>query len=191
VIGLWRCIAEFIGTVLLVFAGSGAVGINAVSGDGVTSLGIGLSFGLAAMATISMPSSTFQLLISTRQLPLPSRFPATFRGRWFQGSLVPGYVLAQLAGACAASAVHLLLFGGVAGLGATVPSGSFVQALGLKLVLTLFLMFVISLVATDVRAVGQATAIAYRCLRCARCYLCRSRGWCVHASCPFLRTGAC
>jgi glycerol uptake facilitator-like aquaporin len=42
----------------------------------------------------------------------------------------------------------------------TAPSGSPLQALGLELILTLFLMFVVSSVATDVRAVGQAAAIA-------------------------------
>jgi hypothetical protein len=52
VIGLWREAAEFVGTFLLVFAGSGAVVINEVSGGDVTSLGIGLSFGLAVMAAI-------------------------------------------------------------------------------------------------------------------------------------------
>lgn len=75
--------------------------------------------------------------------------------RHFPWTLVPGYVAAQMA-----SAVHLALFGDVARLGATVPSGSPFQALGLEVVLTLFLMFVISAVATDVRAVGQAAAIA-------------------------------
>src|ERR671932_2142987 len=44
--------AEFLGTFLLVFAGPGAVLINAVSGGKVTTLGIGLSFGLAVMAAI-------------------------------------------------------------------------------------------------------------------------------------------
>ena len=48
----------------------------------------------------------------------------------------------------------------MANLGATVPSGSPMQAAFLELLLTLFLMFVVAAVATDVRAVGQAAAIA-------------------------------
>src|ERR687893_1792004 len=44
--------------------------------------------------------------------------------RHFPWSLVPAYVLSQLLGACAASAVHLSLFGDTANLGATVPSDS-------------------------------------------------------------------
>ncbi len=51
-IGVRRYVAEFVDTFLLVFAGPGAVVIDAVSGGGVTSLGIGLSFGLAVMAAI-------------------------------------------------------------------------------------------------------------------------------------------
>jgi glycerol uptake facilitator-like aquaporin len=69
-------------------------------------------------------------------------------------------VFSQLLGACAASAALLALFGDVADLGATVPSGSPLQAVVLDVLLTLFLMFVVSSVATDVRAVGQAAAIA-------------------------------
>src|SRR5918997_1090854 len=42
----------------------------------------------------------------------------------FPWSLVPAYVLSQLLGACAASAVHLALLGDTANLGATVPSDS-------------------------------------------------------------------
>ncbi len=149
-----RCAAEFVGTFLLVFAGPGAVVINEVSGGGVGSLGIGLSFGLAVMAAIYAVGHVSGAHIN------PAVTIAFALARHFPWSLVPAYVLAQLLGACAASAVHLALFGEVANLGATVPSGSPLQALGLELILTMFLMFVVSSVATDVRAVGQAAAIA-------------------------------
>jgi len=56
--------------------------------------------------------------------------------------------------------VHRALFGDVAHLGATLPLGSASQSLGLEVVLTLILMVVITSVATDTRAVGQAAAIA-------------------------------
>lgn len=149
-----RCVAEFVGTFLLVFAGPGAVVINEASGGGVGSLGIGLSFGLAVMAAIYAVGHLSGAHIN------PAVTVAFALTRHFPWSLVPGYVLAQLLGASAASATHLALFGDVANLGATVPSGSPLQALGLELILTLFLMFVVSSVATDVRAVGQAAAIA-------------------------------
>jgi MIP family channel proteins len=151
---LRRYAAEFVGTFLLVFAGPGAVVINEVSGGGVGSLGIGLSFGLAVMAAIYSIGHISGAHIN------PAVTVAFALTRHFPWSLVPAYVLSQLLGASAASAVHLALFGDVANLGATVPSGSPLQALGLELILTLFLMFVVSSVATDVRAVGQAAAIA-------------------------------
>jgi aquaporin NIP len=48
----------------------------------------------------------------------------------------------------------------VAGLGTTRPSGSEAQAFGVEVLLTFLLMFVITAVATDSRAVGQAAALA-------------------------------
>ena len=45
-------------------------------------------------------------------------------------------------------------------MGATLPSGSDVQSLALEGVLSFILMFVTMAVATDVRVVGQAAAIA-------------------------------
>ena len=149
-----RCAAEFVGTFLLVFAGPGAVVVDAVSGGGVGSLGIGLSFGLAVMAAIYAIGHLSGAHIN------PAVTVAFALTRHFPWSLVPAYVVSQLLGACAASAAHLALFGDVANLGATIPSGSPLQAFGLELILTLFLMFVVSSVATDVRAVGQAAAIA-------------------------------
>jgi MIP family channel proteins len=151
---LKRCVAEFFGTFLLVFAEPGAVVINQVSGGGVGSLGIGLSFGLAVMAAIYAIGHISGAHIN------PAVTVAFALTRHFPWSLVPAYILSQLLGSCAASAVHLALFADIANLGATVPSGSPLQALGLELILTLFLMFVVSSVATDVRAVGQAAAIA-------------------------------
>jgi MIP family channel proteins len=151
---LRRCAAEFIGTFLLVFAGPGAVVINEVSGGGVGSLGIGLSFGLAVMAAIYAVGHLSGAHIN------PAVTVAFALTRHFPWSLVPAYVAAQLAGACAASAAHLALFGDVANLGASVPSGTPLQAASLEVLLTLLLMFVVSAVATDVRAVGQAAAIA-------------------------------
>jgi glycerol uptake facilitator-like aquaporin len=74
--------------------------------------------------------------------------------------MVPRYWTAQLAGAVTASLVLRALFGDVAGLGATLPLGAAGQSFGLEIVLTLILMVVITSVATDTRAVGQAAAIA-------------------------------
>ena len=66
---------------------------------------------------------------------------------------VPAYVLGQVGAALAAAALLHTLLGPVADLGATMPVGSLGQSLALEVVLTFFLMFVITSVATDARAV--------------------------------------
>jgi aquaporin NIP len=80
--------------------------------------------------------------------------------RHFPWPQVPVYWAAQLAGALLAAVFLRLLFGNAANLGSTIPAGSSGQSFALELALTFFLMFVIISVATDVRAVGQAAAIA-------------------------------
>src|SRR4029077_13892864 len=80
--------------------------------------------------------------------------------RHFPWRDVPSSLTGQLAGAVAAAGVLRALFGLEAGLGATVPAGSPPQALGVEILLTAVLMFVIVSVATDARAVGQLAAIA-------------------------------
>src|SRR5439155_9729761 len=63
-------------------------------------------------------------------------------------------------GAIAAAAVLRGSLGDIATVGATLPSGSQGQSFLWELVLTFFLMFVIMAVATDIRAAGEAAAIA-------------------------------
>jgi MIP family channel proteins len=147
-------VAEAVGTFLLVFAGTGAVVINAVSEGGVTSLGIGLSFGLVVMVAIFAIGHISGAHIN----PAVSLAFAAFGS--FPWRHVPTYMVAQLIGATAASLALRWLFGNVAGLGSTVPTDGATQALGLEVIITFFLMFVIVAVATDERAVPGAAAVA-------------------------------
>lgn len=149
-----RYAAEFLGTFALVFAGPGAAVIDAYTHGGVTPVGVGFTFGLIVGAMIYAighisgahinPAVTFAFAV-TRHFPLRN---------------MPGYLLAQLGGAAAASLVTKGLYGNVAHLGAIAPTHGPGQAVVLEGILTFFLMFVIMSVATDVRAVGEAAAIA-------------------------------
>lgn len=146
--------AEFTGTFALVFAGTGAIVINAEAGGVIGHVGIGLTFGLIIMVMIYAVGH-----ISGAHFN-PAVTLGFAMGRHFPWRDVPRYWTAQLLGAMTASVLLRAMFGDTARLGATVPLGSASQSLLLEGVLTLILMFVITSVATDVRAVGQAAAIA-------------------------------
>jgi MIP family channel proteins len=80
--------------------------------------------------------------------------------RHFPWRDVPIYIGAQLLGAIGGALTLQALFGITANLGATVPAGSTLQSLGVEVLLTAVLMFVIISIATDTRAVGQLAALA-------------------------------
>ena len=146
--------AEFIGTFALVFAGTGAIVIDAETGGGVGHVGIGLTFGLVIMVMIYAVGH-----ISGAHFN-PAVTLGFAVGRHFSWSLVPRYWAAQLLGGITASLLLRAMFGDIAHLGTTLPFGSAGQSFVLEIVLTFVLMFVITSVATDVRAVGQAAALA-------------------------------
>ncbi|CAN5237457.1 aquaporin [soil metagenome] len=151
---LRRALAELIGTFGLVFAGAGAITINAVTGGAIGHVGIGLTFGLIVMA----------MIYATGHVSGAHLNPAVTLGfcvaRHFPLRQAPVYIGAQLAGGLLAALALRGLFGNVGALGATLPRDGAGQSLVLEFILTFFLMFVIMAVATDVRAVGQAAAIA-------------------------------
>jgi aquaporin NIP len=151
---LWRRVAaEGIGTYALVVAGCGAIMVNEQTAA-LTHVAVAFTFGLVIMVMIAAtghisgahfnPAVTFAFAL-TRHFP------------WRE---VPAYLGGQLVGAVAASLTLLALLGNRALLGATLPTGSVWQSFGLEIVLTAFLMFVITAVATDTRAVGQLAALA-------------------------------
>ncbi len=145
-------VAEFIGTFALVFAGCGAIMVDATT-HALGHVGVAISFGLVIMVMIyavgHISGAHFNPAVTTA-------FALT---RHFAWSRVPRYWAAQLLGAIAA-ALALRTIGDVALLGTTVPAGSDLQSLAWEGVLSFFLMFVIMAVATDTRAVGEAAAIA-------------------------------
>lgn len=149
-----RHLAEALGTFCLVFAGTGAIIVNNASGGIVTHVGIALTFGLVVMAMIDALGN-----ISGAHLN-PAVSIAFTLARRFPLRDLPGYILAQIAGACAASALLRFLFPSDQTLGATLPSGSAAQSLVLEIVLTFILMLVILAVSTGSKERGLTAGIA-------------------------------
>ena len=131
-------LAEAVGTFALVFAGTGAVMVNALSDGAITHLGISFVFGAVVAA----------MIYATGHISGAHFNPAVTLGFWSSGFLprykVLPYILGQLGGAIAASFLLLITLGNVAELGATLPlNGNWFQSLVLETILTFILMFVI------------------------------------------------
>jgi MIP family channel proteins len=116
-------------------------------------MGVALAFGLVVMVMIAATGH-----ISGAHLN-PAVTLAFSMTRHFPIRLAPIYIFAQCSGACVAAVLLRLTFGPQADLGVTLPSGSIAQAFWLEILLSASLMFVITAVATDTKAVGQLAAI--------------------------------
>lgn len=150
-----RLAAEAVGTFSLVFAGTGAVVVNAVAGGPLGHGGVAAAFGLVVAIMI------FALGHLSGAHLNPAVTLAFAGARHFPPREVGPYVAAQVVGAVLASLALRGLFGLAGGLGATHPDHVGVaQALVLEAGLTAVLMIVILAVATDTRAVGSMAAIA-------------------------------
>lgn len=149
-----KCLAEFFGTFALVFAGTGAIVINGVSGGAITHIGIALTFGLIVLAMIYTVGD-----VSGAHLN-PAVTIAFFAAGRFPGREVMPYVASQLAGATAASLVLYFLFPQAETLGMTLPASGAIQSFVLEIALTLILMWVILSVSTGASEKGITAGIA-------------------------------
>jgi aquaporin NIP len=146
--------AEFIGTFALVFAGTGAIVINDLTGGAVSHVGIALTFGLVVMAMIYTfgdisgahlnPAVTLGF-VAARQMKLRQGLP---------------YIGSQLAGAIGASSSLRMLFPNHTTLGMTLPAGNSMQSFGLEFLLTTLLMLVILSVSVGAKEKGITAGIA-------------------------------
>jgi aquaporin NIP len=147
--------SEYIGTFALVFAGTGAIIINDVSGGVITHLGVGLVFGLIIMTMIyalgEISGAHFNPAVSFG-FWLAKRLPAK--------ELLP-FVISQILGGITASIFLKLIFPLHKTLGVTLPNlispmGDFV----FETILTFFLMFVIIHVSQGAKEKGLMAGVA-------------------------------
>ena len=149
-----KCLAEAIGTFALVFAGTGAIVIDAAHQHAITHVGVALTFGLVVMTMIYAFGD-----ISGAHLN-PAVTLGFFAARRLPGAMVLPYVLAQCAGAFAASGALRALFPLDTNLGATLPSGTAGQSFVFEVILTVILMLVILRVSTGAKEKGITAGIA-------------------------------
>ncbi len=147
--------SEYLGTFGLVFAGTGAIIINDISGGVITHLGIGLVFGLIIMT----------MIYALGEVSGAHFNPAVSFGFWLakrlpSGELIP-FVISQVLGALTASIFLKVIFPLHKTLGTTMPH--FVSATGdffLETILTFFLMFVIIHVSQGAKEKGLMAGVA-------------------------------
>ncbi|NP_001312819.1 probable aquaporin NIP5-1 [Nicotiana tabacum] len=146
--------AEFVGTFILIFAATAGPIVNQKYNGAESLIGNAACSGLAVMIVIL---STGHISGAHLNPSLTIAFAALRHFPWVQ---VPAYVAAQVsASVCASFALkgvfHPFMSGGV-----TVPSVNTGQAFALEFLITFNLLFVVTAVATDTRAVGELAGIA-------------------------------
>lgn len=154
-ITMGKYFSEYLGTFALVFAGTGAVIINDISGGVITHLGIGLVFGLIIMT----------MIYALGEISGAHFNPAVSFGFWLarklpSKELLP-YMSSQILGALTASLFLRIIFPLHKSLGATMPH--FISTGGdffLETLLTFFLMFVIIHVAQGALEKGLMAGVA-------------------------------
>jgi len=140
--------AEFIGTYALVFAGTGAIVINDITGGAISHAGIALTFGLVVMAMISAVGD-----ISGAHFN-PAVTLAFASGGRFPWRDVPAYALSQFLGGVAGSLTLRWLLPAHENMGATLPALSSARTFVFEFLLTFILMFVIIHVSTGSKEKG-------------------------------------
>ena len=146
--------AETFGTYVLVFAGTGAIIVNDVSGGVVSHVGIAFTFGLIVLAMIYAIGD-----VSGCHLNPAVTLGFYVAGR-FEGRHVLPYLISQCLGAILASITLRLMFPTQLTLGATIPAGNAIQSFFLEFILTLILMFVILSVSTGSKEKGALAGVA-------------------------------
>ena len=146
--------AEVFGTFSLVFAGTGAIIINDVSGGTISHVGVAFTFGLIVLAMIYALGDVSGCHLN------PAVTLGFFAARRFEWQRVMPYILAQCAGALLASLALRAMFPSHPTLGATLPADTAIQSWVMEFVLTLILMVVILSVSTGSQETGVLAGVA-------------------------------
>lgn len=156
-------VAEFIGTFLLVFFGTGAIIVDGLYDGMVTHLGVALVFGLVVLVVIYAIGE-----ISGAHLN-PAVTWAFFVAKRIEAPRAVWYTLAQIIAAIAASAILRAMFPETITMGETLPSNGLLPATLMEFILTFTLMFVIINVATGSKEQGlmAGLSIGFTVLICA------------------------
>ncbi|CAI9767240.1 unnamed protein product [Fraxinus pennsylvanica] len=145
--------AEFIGTFILIFTGTATAIVNQKTQGSETLLSLAASTGLAVMIVILSTGHISGAHIN------PSVTIAFAALKHFPWKHVPIYIGAQILASTCAAFLLKAIFHPVMGGGVTVPSGGFAQAFALEFIISFNLMFVVTAVTTDTRAVGELAGV--------------------------------
>jgi aquaporin NIP len=149
-----KYLAEFTGTFVLVFCGTGASIVDETGHGVVTHVGVAVTWGLVVMAmiyTFGEKSGAHFNPAVTLAFAVQKTFPFS--------QLLP-YILSQASGAICASFVLKTLFPASKYLGATLPSGTAAQSWIMEAFLTLFLMLTVFSVSERGREKGLLAGLA-------------------------------
>jgi aquaporin NIP len=141
--------AEFIGTSALVFFGCGAIAVGRLDPAGVA-LAFGLVIAVMIYALGHVSGAHFNPAVSV----------GFAVGRHFPWTRTATYAIAQVGGAIAGALLLRLALPDATTLGVTMPTAGVGPAVAWEIVTTFVLVLVITAVATDTRAVGEAAALA-------------------------------
>ncbi len=147
-----KLFSEFLGTLLLIFVSCAAIIVNQQTGA-LGHVGVALSCGLAVCVLIEIFGNSSGAHLNpavTLAFAADKRFP------WTQ---VPGYLLAQCAGAIAGASLLRLMFPAATGLGESLPSSTWQQSFCLEIILSLLLMLTILAICRDGREKGLAASL--------------------------------
>ncbi|GAB4832402.1 Putative aquaporin NIP4-1 [Ancistrocladus abbreviatus] len=162
-----KLVAELIGTYFVIFAGCGSVAVNKLYGGTITFPGVCVTWGLIVMVMVysvgHISGGHFNPAVTITSA-IFQRFPIKEASLIYVSSsclMVPLYVAAQVAGSLLASGTLALIFDITPeAFFGTTPAGTNIQSFVLEIIISFLLMFVISGVTTDTRAVGELGGIA-------------------------------